>query len=630
MAIVSWQGAKYAEDLWMAWTDAADKIAATSPQLDAFSASISNMGAKSKFTMNELAQVSRIAADNLLNEKQTLEAVAAAMDLSTGRGGSLSAATEVISKAMRIFKDDSLSAAKAADILTRAELSAGVQADDLQSAFSMIAPITKKLGWDFADLVGLLGTLKIHGADSGRSIMQLSGLLKDISEPTSNLGKEMSKAGVAIDITGGHTADLISLLKSMKNAGIDVDKIIDSLGTRVGPQLAEAMKEGGSAVKALTDQLNSADGIAKKMSSTFEMTFGGAFSYLMARFKDFPTRLSMFLSGSLTSLFTPLQKGLGSIYTAIENSGLAKKLDAVLKPVFSQLGTWISSILSKWSEFISKITSKDIENAVNRIKIKFKELSDWIREVFSGVDFKSLAKGLLEALASVINIGKSMAVAFAKLPEWQKNIVLITGAFVALGGASIVAGILSVVGAVGQLTTAILGLNAAKAAGGAAAVAGAGAGTAVPMGVAAGGAIAAGMYGLNEAKKGPMGLLAAPATLMMTAISGAKGGVSAATSMINKSSGNEDLTKSFEKGINNTGELEKEAEATRKELKEKSEQFMNLFGDTTGKIVESNNDIISLMTELANKVVTLQSNLDSINNRIAALSLSQKSRTSGI
>lgn len=737
IALIAWQGAKYAEDLWMAWTDAAGKIAAISPELDKFGSAIMNMAGKSKYTMTEAASAAKAAADEMLNEAQTLAVISAAMDYSTARGDNLTASVTGIAKAIRIFAKDNLTASDAADVLTKANIDAKVKASELEYPLRSLSGISKRLGWDFKDLIALLELFQKHNLEGGRVMMTLGNIINDVIDPTSKLGKqiagnskdsdkykeiqaelaleiantgveaitskekikilkeelaktkkdstefkeitavlalEMAKAGVnaitskekiaalgkELKLTGvnirdssGKVKDVVTLFRDLKTAGIDTSEIFARMSVLVGPAFREAVEDSGDELKNFRKSLDDTKNMARDTAAVFEMTLPGALGYFTARMKEIPTRLSFFLKDSLTAFFTPMQKAIAQLGEEVTKSGVAKKIDAALTPIFATLGGYISKILINWADFISKLKPEDIEERIKKIQGFFKDLWEILKKAFEGIDFAALIKGLFEALVMItVLIGKFMKW-FSELPTWTKNLVIFTAAFLALGGASIVAGLLSLASALLQVSAALAGI---KAAGGLilltklAGIAGV-----IAMGAVAisklvggykeskatekseeyksyqarGGKLGPGIYkeaiaaGQTEAFGIPL-----KETPEMLGLQKIKQEIEKVTKL------NQDFTAKTDKQIGEAGEsmevLNKEsAEALSSILKAKG-SIIEVIRKNGNSVINLSEATLDLMIRLQNEISILNATYDSMKRRIAAISIAQQNRKGGL
>lgn len=407
LGVVSWQGSKYAEELWRAWVDASGKIAASGKDLDKFSSSIINMATKSKFSMIEIANATKLAASFNLDETESLRAVSAAMDYSMGVGEDLTSSIDGISRALLVFKDRHLTAKDAADILAKANIDSRVTAEDMQQSLRALGPIANKLKWDFKDVVAMLAVFKDEGMEGGRIMMGLASVLNDAMDPTSALGKEIEKTGVNIKDSTGKVKDIITLLRDLKTSGADVSLIFNHLNGVIGPGLSNVVDKGASSLQKYLKEFNNINGFSKQLSTTFEKTLPGAFGFFTARLKDLPVVLSLFLKGSLFSLFTPMQTALKDLTNIIDRTDFAKKLDAALTPTFKAMGKWIGNLINKWSDFILNLKPGDIENAVKSIETFFNNLWNTINNITIGI--KALAGAIISIGDAIRTIPTSLS-----------------------------------------------------------------------------------------------------------------------------------------------------------------------------------------------------------------------------
>jgi TP901 family phage tail tape measure protein len=651
IALISWQGSKYAEDLWRAWVDASGKIAAAGADLDKFGSSVINMATKSKFGLIEVANATKLAARFNLDEVKTLESVRAAMDYAMATGDDLTTSINGIARAMMVFRDKNLTGKDAANILTKANIDSRVSAEDMEMALRSLGPLANKLKWDFKDLVAMLAVFKDNNIEGGRAMMGLAAIMNDVLDPTSELGKEISKTGISIKDSSGKVKDIITLMTDLKRAGSDTSLIFNKLSAIIGPGLSNVVEKGTGALNGYIRTFSNLGDYAKTLASQFEMTLPGAFEFFVARLKDLPVVLSFFMKDSLTALFTPMQKALGDLTLMIDKSGFAKKLDIALTPVLKSIGEWISKILKNWTEFIEKLKPEDIQIAIKKIQEFFIELSTILKKAFEGIDFKALIKGLFEALVMItVLIGKFMKW-FSELPIWAKNLTILTAGFIALGGPQVLAGLLSLAGGLLSIANALgiiqklgglallakLGIGGAVAAVGAIAVGGVVEGYKTAKETEkseeyqtykqSGGKLGPGIY--NEMKN----FGNAPG------ITGKKGEKSLGLEKVKEEINNamkenielsNNLDAQFEDSSNDIEVLNKQSEETSVKIKDTEKLLAELFKTHGEKAIEVTNASIEMMQRLEDEIRSLNLKYDALSRKIASIRISQTSRKQGV
>lgn len=657
IALISWQGSKYAEDLWRAWVDASGKIAASGKDLDKFSSSLINMATKSKFGMIEVANAAKLASSFNLDEVKSLDAVSAAMQYSMATGDDLTTSINGIARAMMVFRDKNLTGKEAADILAKANIDSRVSAEDMEMTLRALGPITNKLKWDFKDVVAILSVFKDNNIEGGRAMMGLANIMNDILDPTSVLGKEIAKTGIGIKDSAGKVKDIISLFRDLKSAGSDTSLIFNHLSAIIGPGLSNVVEKGTGALNTYIKSFSNVDGYAKELATTFEKTLPGAFGFFVARMKDLPVVMSFFLKDALTNLFTPMQKALGDLSAMIDKSGFAKKIDSALSPTFKRIGEWISTIINKWTLFISKLTAEDIAKAIAKVEAYLKNLGETLKKIFSGINVAELFKGLVSAFMMLVAIIGRLGTMFSNLPDWAKNLVILGAAFVLLGGPAIIGGLALLVTGLFKVGAAI---GAIKAAGGLAflsklglpglVVAGG-----LGMGLAAGKAIETFGPGISQnINKATHQYKPNGPTLEFGNFGGNKGGglmspeERAAFENKGGQPGTEKIKAALEEAMKmetnfaaaldaefgNMGmdaeTLNKAIETTRGEIKDGTKNFMATIDKQGNTLVSLSNATIDMMTTLDARNRYLQARLDALEKRIASIRITQVVRQKGL
>lgn len=158
-------------------------------------------------------------------------------------------------KVLEAFNLDGKDAGAVLDVLNKTGQDTGIGMDELTNSLLKNAPAMQEMGFSVSDSAKFLGDLEVSGADS---TTVLAGLKKAITNAAKE-GKPMSDA-------------LSEAENSIKNAGSSTEatqKAIELFGTKAGPAIAKAVRDGQLSFEDLETSLSD---YAGSVENTFEDT----------------------------------------------------------------------------------------------------------------------------------------------------------------------------------------------------------------------------------------------------------------------------------------------------------------------------------------------------------------------
>ncbi|MTD93120.1 phage tail tape measure protein [Hyphomicrobium sp. xq] len=185
-----------------------------------------------------------------------------------------------------------------ADVLAETQRQTFSKLEDLREAFKMAGPISKQFGVPLeltAAAVGLLSQQGIKGSLAGTGFRRMmSGFVKE-TKPTQNILRSLGLDPSDIYDKNGHFKDLPNLLEHLQKKGVTAQQAMAAFGDRGGPILAALLSGGVSELRRLTRELETADGVARKMADDQMAGLPGVFDRLRANVEA--ARLSIGRSG---------------------------------------------------------------------------------------------------------------------------------------------------------------------------------------------------------------------------------------------------------------------------------------------------------------------------------------------
>jgi TP901 family phage tail tape measure protein len=157
--------------------------------------------------------------------------------------GDMATIAGLLTSAMNAYGTETLSAAKAADILTGAVQESKVPADQLAGSISQLLPIASQLGIGFDQVVGSMAALSLQGTNAAMGATQLRGILNGMLDPSTQAAQALGKVGLSVQ----------DIQKTMESKGIvaGVRQIRDAIVAN-GGESDEALAAVFGNVRALT------------------------------------------------------------------------------------------------------------------------------------------------------------------------------------------------------------------------------------------------------------------------------------------------------------------------------------------------------------------------------------------
>ena len=232
------------------------------------------------------------------------ELSAQTLELARITGGDLSKTIEETSQVFQAFNLPAEQYSEALDLIFRVSQSTGIGIERLEANMVRFAPAIKQLGIDFQSAATLLGQLDKAGVDVEQT---LAGLTRAVA----SLAKE--------GITDANEA-IQTLFDEIRNAPSDLEgtqRALEVFGTRAGPALASAIREGKLEYQDLLRELSRSDetilGVAEDTKDWSERLVELKNALLLAL-----EPLAERFFGAINDLIPVLQKFVGQITDLVE------------------------------------------------------------------------------------------------------------------------------------------------------------------------------------------------------------------------------------------------------------------------------------------------------------------------
>lgn len=286
------------------------------------------LGAATKYTASEVANLQTELAKLGFNKQEILEATEYVLRFAGATGAELPEAAKLAGAAIRAFGLETTETERAVSTMAIATTRSAMDFGYLQTALSTVAPVAKSFGFTIEDTMSLLGTLANAGFDASSAATATRNILLNLADSSGKLAVALGRPITSLD-------ELAPALKKLDEEGINLAKTLEltdkrsvsafnaflSGADKIIP-LRDAVTDVGDALKAMSDEkANTVQGSIKKMESAIEG--------LILKFYESRGAMKLVIDG-----FTGLVNGIGWCIDKFT------QYRAVLLPLIITLGTY--------------------------------------------------------------------------------------------------------------------------------------------------------------------------------------------------------------------------------------------------------------------------------------------------
>lgn len=202
--------------------------------------------------------------------QDTIAALRPALDLAQAGSLALSDAVEITTTTLTQFGEGADQAGRVADVLASAANSTQSSVEGLGRALTDVAPLSRQLDISLEETVAILGRLADEGFRGSRAGTSLRSAFAQLLDPSSKFREELNKLGIT-------STDFTTVLEELATKGDAGRNALLSLGQEAAPAILALAGKGGSAIRALTADLQGAAGEASLTAQAIRDTLGNAF-----------------------------------------------------------------------------------------------------------------------------------------------------------------------------------------------------------------------------------------------------------------------------------------------------------------------------------------------------------------
>ncbi len=361
--------------------------------------SAQDLGRSTFFTATQVGELQMNFSKLGFSATETLDAQSAALDMATATGEDLARTATVIGSSIRGFNLDADQAGRVADVMAASFTSSALDLEKFQTSMTKVAPIAELMGVSMEATTAIMGKLSDAGIEASIAGTSLRNIFLKMGDPSSDLSKALGK-------TVGSGQELVAELKRLRDAGVDVEKMLAVVDQRQVAAFATMVK-GVDAIESQILAFERSEGAAKAMADTVGDSLQGA----MLRF-------SSALDGLKIVLVDQIGENLQSVIDkfAVFFNFLAKSAEVPLSEKLNEDRLSLNKFLIELNKV--NFSQEQRKNLIIELKKEYPNyLSHLDTEKSSSEDVKKALKGLNDQLAMKILLQKESE----KIAEQQED-----------------------------------------------------------------------------------------------------------------------------------------------------------------------------------------------------------------
>ena len=292
------------------------------------------LGRDTQYTATQAANSQELLARAGFSTEEIVKTMPGLLNMAAAEGMDLATAADIAASSLRGFQLSADQSDRVADVLAKTSASTNTSIQTLGESFKMVGPIAAGLNIPFEEVAAMIGSMGDAGIKGSEAGTALRAALVRLSKEPKQTYQALEKLGVATRDTAGNMRTmpdlLASLSKKMEGMG-NADKmeaLTKIFGTEAAAGMLAVMDAANSGkLEELTEELEKADGAAKKMADRMNDTAQGA----MKRLGSATESLMIDIGNALLPTFTQGVEILSGFISSV--SALAQKYPGLTKVI---------------------------------------------------------------------------------------------------------------------------------------------------------------------------------------------------------------------------------------------------------------------------------------------------------
>lgn len=233
------------------------------------------LGSTTRFSASEAAEAMVFLARAGFDTDQVMKSISGTLDLAQAGALGLGEAADIASNVLTGFRISIEETGRVVDVLALAANSGNTTVSQLGQAMKFVGPVAAGLGISLEVATAAATALSDAGLQASLAGTGLRKVLSELESPSVKTAKLLRDIGLSADEVKISNVGLVRALELLKEAGIDTGLALEIFGDRGGPAF-EVLSTSIPKVKRLAEELNNADGTARRIAKTMDDNLKGA------------------------------------------------------------------------------------------------------------------------------------------------------------------------------------------------------------------------------------------------------------------------------------------------------------------------------------------------------------------
>jgi len=259
------------------------------------------LGQKTQYSSQQVADAMTKMASAGFSAQQIMAGLPGVLSLAASGQLALADAAEIAAAIMGGFGLQASEMGRVADILAKAASSSASTVEDLGFAFKYVGPVAKAAGLSLSETAAALEILANAGIRGEKAGTAIRNMISDLVNPSNEAAKLMAELGIRITDVSGKLLPLADIIDQFKKANIGVAEAFTIWGQRASDVLP-LLAAGGDKIRSLTQDLQGAEGAAKRMADTMRRGVGGAWEEFTGSLETLGIAIGKLLAPAIEAL----------------------------------------------------------------------------------------------------------------------------------------------------------------------------------------------------------------------------------------------------------------------------------------------------------------------------------------
>ena len=319
------------------------------------------VGATTGKTATEAAEALYYLGSAGLSASEQIDALGGTVALSEGEMIDLGRAAEMVTTTLAQFGLQASETDRVVNLLSATASASNTTVSQLGEAFTYAGPVAASFGMTVEETAGVLGVLANAGYKASLGGTALRGALVRLSSPTKEIREILESYGITLEDVNPATNDFADIIDTLRQRGVSASHMLKIFGQRAGPAMATLLKQGGQAIRDMTEAVTDTNTAYEKQATQMD-NLEGDLKRMWSAWDELKIQLYDFIEGpgreivqTITDMISGVSRLIEIYYTltletetAIEGqSQLAesnRSTVAAIRETWATLPGWVKGI----------------------------------------------------------------------------------------------------------------------------------------------------------------------------------------------------------------------------------------------------------------------------------------------